>query len=87
MSCLLEELIGVLQYLLTGSECCRRAPLTQAACTAALYRHEAVQNLEKSAWRLLATEVVKMAADSEARHENTPHVVSLWLTILIWVTL
>lgn len=65
---------------------CRRAPLTQAACTVALHRHENVRHLEKTAWRLLATEVVQLAAESEACHDETTHVLPLWLATLDWVS-
>ena len=63
----------------------RRAPLTQAAATAALYQHAGVKGLEKSAWRLLASEVLKAAAEAEGRHDAASHMLALWLVTLDWV--
>lgn len=60
--------------------------MTQAAATVALYQHAGVKSLEKSAWRLLATEVLKVAAEAEGRHDAASHMLSLWLVILDWVS-
>lgn len=59
--------------------------MTQAAASAALYQHRGVRDLEKPAWRLLATEVLKAAAQAEARHDAAPHILALWLVTLNWV--
>lgn len=58
----------------------------QAAATAALYQHSAVKSLDKSAWRLLATEVLKAAAEAEGRHDAASHMLALWLVTLSWVS-
>lgn len=68
----------------TGS--CRRAPLTQAATSLALLESRPVRDLEKSAWRLLASEVVKMASEAEARQDAPSHILSVWFVVLAWVS-
>lgn len=60
--------------------------MTQAVATAALYRHAAVAKLEKTAWRLLAAEVLKLAAEAEARQDAASHILPLWLVALDWVS-
>ena len=65
---------------------CRSAPLTQALAMAALYQHAGVRDLEKAAWRLLATEVLNTAAEAEAKHDAAPHILALWLATLDWVS-
>jgi len=64
---------------------CRRAPLTQAAASQALYRHQVVRQLDKAAWRLLASELLKAVVEAPPCSDAKSHVVALWLATLVWV--
>lgn len=63
----------------------RGHPLIQAATSQALLSHRAVKQLEKTAWRLLATEVLAAVGEASAHADCGGHVVALWLSTLDWV--